>query len=447
MTDIDRRLLIGLAGVAGATLATKLAQGGSLNPPPGPVTPTGKTTDQIEPRIDLLNAPASANVTNDANNHCIINNPGSYYLSGNLAVTKANGISVQAAGVTIDLCGFQIYRASGSGGHAAAGALVIGNGSARGFAVGFSVPPGGSCRLHDLSTVQCGTGFDVSDSSVMTSCTANNCTQLGFSCVDSCTLVDCAALACAESFSVGDGCTLARCTADFSSGAAFAGKSGCALVNCTARNGNADPSEAFFFLQGCTLTDCTATNNTVQHAFYVGSASILQNCVADSTTSGVDSAAAFKLDGAIARGCVANNTSSSLAAGATQGVGFTGGGVYEGCVSSGNAGAGFYVTGTRSVIARCQAIGNGFSGVQVIDASCVIEQNRAIFNGQYGVRVDGTGNVVFANCARGNTAGNYSIVINNRVGAIVVPALNASPVTGNNGGSAFTTDPYANIGF
>jgi len=110
MTDIDRRLLIGLAGVAGATLATKLAQGGSLNPPPGPVAPTGKTTDQIEPRIDLLNAPASANVTSDASTHFIISSSGSYYLSANVLVTKAYGIRIAASRVTLDLCGFQIHR-------------------------------------------------------------------------------------------------------------------------------------------------------------------------------------------------------------------------------------------------------------------------------------------------------------------------------------------------
>jgi len=40
----------------------------------------------------------------------------------------------------------------------------------------------------------------------------------------------------------------------------------------------------------------------------------------------------------------------------------------------------------------------------------------------------------------------YSIVVNNRVAAIVVPASNASLISGNSGGSAFT-DPYANIAF
>ena len=54
--------------------------------------PTMKTLQQIEPQIDLQNAPASAVDTNNASYHFIINQPGSYYPSANPGVTKANGI-------------------------------------------------------------------------------------------------------------------------------------------------------------------------------------------------------------------------------------------------------------------------------------------------------------------------------------------------------------------
>src|SRR4051794_23723898 len=92
VTNLDRRVLLGIAGIAGAAMAAQATKAGSLNPPPGPVAPTGKSTDQIEPRIDLLSAPASANVTGDSSNHYIINKPGSYYLSASLTISKDNGI-------------------------------------------------------------------------------------------------------------------------------------------------------------------------------------------------------------------------------------------------------------------------------------------------------------------------------------------------------------------
>src|SRR3982751_6295714 len=90
---------------------------GSLTPP-GPPAPSMKKLDEIEPRTNLQATPAPAGVdTANANYHFIINQPGSYYLSANLGVTKANGIQINVEGVTLDLNGFAISRASGTGGH------------------------------------------------------------------------------------------------------------------------------------------------------------------------------------------------------------------------------------------------------------------------------------------------------------------------------------------
>src|SRR5207237_3379194 len=80
---------------------------GSLIPPSAPAA-TMKSLDQIEPRIDLQNAPASAVTTTDANYHFIITQPGSYYLTANIAATKTNAVQINSVGVTLDLNGFQI---------------------------------------------------------------------------------------------------------------------------------------------------------------------------------------------------------------------------------------------------------------------------------------------------------------------------------------------------
>src|SRR4051812_17405503 len=114
---------------------------GSLTPPGAPA-PTMKTLDQIEPRIDVQNAPASAVTTTNANFHFIVTQPGSYYLSANLVVTKPNGIQINAEGVTLDLNGFEISRTSAIGNGieivATAHRTSIRNGSLKGFAGGIS---------------------------------------------------------------------------------------------------------------------------------------------------------------------------------------------------------------------------------------------------------------------------------------------------------------------
>jgi hypothetical protein len=108
-----------------------LAQG-SLTPPAGPA-PLMKTLQQIEPRTPIDNA----HTPGGPNYEFVINQPGSYYLTGNLPVTKADGIRVSAPGVTIDLNGFEIRRISGAGGSAieiaeTADRCTVANGSING---------------------------------------------------------------------------------------------------------------------------------------------------------------------------------------------------------------------------------------------------------------------------------------------------------------------------
>jgi hypothetical protein len=109
--QFDRRMLLGAAGLAGVAALTKMAQGGDLNPPPGPISPTMKPLDQIEPRI-VVN---SANTPGNATATFRITQPGSYYLTGNITGESGkNGIEIVASGVTLDLMGFDLAGVPGS---------------------------------------------------------------------------------------------------------------------------------------------------------------------------------------------------------------------------------------------------------------------------------------------------------------------------------------------
>src|SRR5882724_13134529 len=137
-----RCLCLGVVAASALLLPLSAFSQGSLNPP-GPPAATMKRLDEVEPRTNLQATPAPAGVdTSNANYHFIINQPGSYYLSANLVVTKTNGIQINAEGVTLDLNGFQISRVSPDGngieisnvGHRA----TIRNGTLIGFVSGIN---------------------------------------------------------------------------------------------------------------------------------------------------------------------------------------------------------------------------------------------------------------------------------------------------------------------
>ena len=146
MDPIDRRMLLGAAGLAGVAAMSKFAGAGPLNPPAGPVTPTGQTLDDIynriartdvgvaEPRIPVQSLPGSATAVH------VITEPGSYYLTGNIqGEAGKDGILIASGNVSIDLCGFALIGVPGSGagvripGFSTANNVAVRNGNASGW--------------------------------------------------------------------------------------------------------------------------------------------------------------------------------------------------------------------------------------------------------------------------------------------------------------------------
>jgi len=96
-----------LAPVAAAAViaAAGVLIAGPLTPPAGPIAPTNKTLQEVEPRI-AINA---TNTPGDADSLFKITQPGSYYLTGNITgVVGKHGIEIVDSGVTLDLMGFDL---------------------------------------------------------------------------------------------------------------------------------------------------------------------------------------------------------------------------------------------------------------------------------------------------------------------------------------------------
>ena len=105
----DRRVLLAGLGAAGALAASRALHAGDLHPPPGPVGPTMKPLDEVEPRtpINAVNTPG------DSESVYNITQSGSYYLTENLIGEPGkHGIRILAPRVTIDLNGFALIGRS-----------------------------------------------------------------------------------------------------------------------------------------------------------------------------------------------------------------------------------------------------------------------------------------------------------------------------------------------
>lgn len=395
---------------------------GSLTPPGAP-GPTMKRLDEVEPRTNLQGSPAPAGVdTTNANYQFVINQPGSYYLSGNVGVTKTNGILINAEGVTLDLNGFQIARSSGSGGDGIqisvqAHRCSLGNGSVKGFAVGINGINGNSgargSKLRELDVSGCtSTAIMGGPGAVLEGCRVHDNTGTnGISCGTACNLTN---------------CTASNNTVTFAIAAGVGG----ALSNCTVSNNTA--SYGIYADAGSSITHCNAVGNVGTDVFSTGIGTSTGCTITASTSYG--------------------NYSNSATLSSYTGVGFDvgSGNTIQGCTAANNRGDGIRLL--NFTLARgnnCTSNGwNGDgAGIHAVSFSNRIEANNVLINDR-GIDVDSPGNVIIQNSAKQNTT-NYDIVANNVFGAIVDrTAVASAAVTGNSAASsAGTTDPWANISY
>jgi hypothetical protein len=300
--DIDRRMLLGTAGLAGIAAISASGRAGPLTPPAGAVAATGKTLADVEPRI-AINA---TNTPGNATSVYRISQGGSYYLTGNVIFGPGkSAIEVSAGNVVIDLNGYLLTSLGGVSGVRAVDSTVartairngtIWNGTGAGIdfndnesvivenvmiesAEDSAIRIGRNGRISGCTIIECG-GFNA----------GVVCTE---SVVESCLVRDCAGTGILAQSSVVRGCTAVRCAG---TGIYVAG-GGLAEACCSHSNGTG------FNLYFSSATGCTALSNA-STGYNIGWHCVADGCVASNT---IGSGAGFLISGQ--GNNVRNNTS------------------------------------------------------------------------------------------------------------------------------------------
>ena len=280
---------------------------GALTPPGAPA-PTMKSLDQIEPRT-----PVAANTTpGDANDTYIISQPGSYYLTTNIAITTNNfgghAIEILANNVTLDLNGFFVSCAStnaGSAGIYIANTqtnITVRNGSLTGWHTGvFSLSAfSASLIFEKLCLVNCnqgsssygGEGINAQGAAVVRDCNfendyfgiyCNNSSTSAMSLIADCTVADCTFGILLVGGGVIRGCTVNNCS---STGIDYSSGNGGTVSGCEVNNAN----EGIVSGAGRIRIENNHVTGTIYGILIVGGGSNTNNIIIGNTVvgSGVD---------------------------------------------------------------------------------------------------------------------------------------------------------------
>lgn len=366
------KVAVSLLALAALVVFTLTAGGGSLEPS-APPAPTMKTLDEVEPRIPVQSLSGSASAM------YVINQPGSYYLTGNINVATSglHGIQVDSNDVTIDLNGFaligpgKLTPGAGSGIHAnSVYNLTVTNGTIRDFREKgiYLFGTGGNHLLKNLKVSDNrSSGIEANVHSTIIDCTvANNFWDGIFA--DSCIVVNCTSISNNRG-RVPVNSIVMNCTAHDNSNVGFQAINS-TVINSVANNNN---SVAGIYAQGSTVNNCTANNN---------------------------------VNGA---GIYAYDTSTII-----------------GCTAIGNGNDGIWAR-QKSTVMNCTAISNSSDGIEA-DWTSRMEANHLRYNGGYGLNLSmNASNYAIRNVGSNNSSGNfYSAGANNYM-----------PTTGDNANYGF----------
>lgn len=231
-----------------------LATAGPLTPPTGPVTSTGR----FGPRSEIDDLPFT------------ITTPGSYYLTKNLTgMSGQDGITIAADNVTVDLNGFEVRGAAGSGSGVTVPlpeitTVAVKNGTVINWGNnGINLSNASASQIIRIRTQSNGsTGIVVGKTTTVVGCTSTLNGSNGIATTTwGASLLDCVASNnTSRGISATSGATLiSRCVASGNGTSGISTADGCTISHCIASN-NGD--RGISVDNGCVVTGCTTTGNT-----------------------------------------------------------------------------------------------------------------------------------------------------------------------------------------
>ena len=355
-------------------IAAPGAIAGDLTPPPGPVAPTMKPLDEVEPRTAVNTLPAGVDAIH------LIDQPGSYYVTADIAGAPGmNGVRISADNVTLDLNGFTITGVAGSNhGLVTAGArgMTVRNGTITGFSMrGVEAATARSSIFDSLIVRACGdkgiaAGFD----SIVRGCIATGNASDGIF--------------------TNTGALVTGCVSNANSGDGFDLSVGCSVIDCVADD---NAGSGYFIIQHVSVNRCVARNNGAHGLQSGAGTSVRDSLFRNNDDHGIRVTTACDL--------VGNHCDE-------------------------NVGPGIRVDGSCRVRDNfCK--GNGFfpgdaAGILAEGSSNTISGNTVAANDR-GIEITGTDNVVTSNVAIVNGT-NYDIVVGNDAAPISSAATATSPL-------------------
>lgn len=479
MDNLDRRVLLGAAGLVGIAALGSRGQGGPLNPPGGAVSSTGKPLTDVEPRV-AINA---TNTPGDVDSLFRITQSGSYYLTGNVqGVANKHGIKVTADNVTIDLNGFTMLgvvnsrdAVRGDGGTSFSG-LTVRNGRIRSWSNGSGVFAAGmsECVIENVSfefmafegvwlgararvigcwTLSTRNGLRAGVDSLFDRCRVQLTSENGVLGGTGCTVWMCEVVGAATaSILLGDRSRVEGCVVSGGSSTGVQAGSSSRVVGCVVTGGTSAGVQvgAYSRVEGCESRQVNGVGISC-----AGQCVVSGCAVWDAASIGIQVQAEGVVEGCrvhnagdVGVRCFAGGTvrETEVFSCTSWGINCDSNCTVRGCKCSANGGGIRADGGALVVGCVCQGSVLGSApGISIFGARGRVEGNQCVGN-QIGIATSAS-TLVIGNTSGGNLVTNWSLAAGTVYGPIIDKTSPGTPAgTGNSAADASgTTHPWANF--